>query len=127
MESLRDLKDMLNSQDVSSRRLRLQMNIRKTKIVHDKHVSPSPVTVNGAIIGVLQEYIYLGQIIQLGSHKFDRYLGTIIDRRIHLGLATYGKLFVRMLHLRFDNTAIMNGQGIKPVRPIRIDICSRER
>lgn len=118
---------MLNSQDVSSRRLGLQINIKKTKIVHDKHVFPNPVTVNGAIIRVLQEYIYLGQIIQLGSHKFDRYFGTKTDRRIHLVLATYGKLFVRMLHLRFDNTAIMNGQDIKPVRPIRNDIRSRER
>lgn len=40
----------------------LGMNIGKTKIVHNMHVSLSPVAVNGVTIEVVQEYIYLGQV-----------------------------------------------------------------
>ncbi|CAH0731533.1 unnamed protein product, partial [Brenthis ino] len=87
-ETLQDLEEMLNSLGDSSRRVGLGMNLDKTKIMSNCHVSPRPVIVNGAVLEVVQEYIYLGQTIQLGRHNFEKEA----NRRIRLDWAAFGKL-----------------------------------
>lgn len=52
------------------------------------HVTPRPVIVNDAALEVVQEYIYLGQSVQLGRHNFEKEAA----RRIRLGWAVFGKL-----------------------------------
>lgn len=56
--------------------------------MQNMQLSPSPVTVNGVIVNVVQEYINLVQTIQLGRNNFDREAA----RRIDLGWTAYEKL-----------------------------------
>lgn len=56
--------------------------------MHNRHVSLSPMTVNGAIVEVVREYIYLSQTIQLGRYNIYQEA----DRRICLVWAAFEKL-----------------------------------
>ena len=87
-ETLHDLEEMLNGLGDSSRRVGLGINFDKTKVMFNSHVSPRPVVVSGATLEVVQEYVYLGQTIQLGRHNFKKE----VQRRIRLGWAAFGKL-----------------------------------
>ena len=51
-ESLQELQVMPNSLSDSSRRVDLWMNMEKTKVMYNAHVTPRPVTVNGATLEV---------------------------------------------------------------------------
>ena len=60
----------------------------KTKIMFNDLVDPEPIAVNGVPLEVVQQYVYLGQILQLGKNNFEREA----NRRIQLGWAAFGKL-----------------------------------
>ncbi|CAH2087617.1 unnamed protein product [Euphydryas editha] len=64
------------------------MNLEKTKVMLNSHVIPSLITVEGITLEVVHEYVYLGQILQLGKNYFEREA----DRRIQLCWAAIGKL-----------------------------------
>ena len=87
-ETLHDLEEMLNGLGDSSRRVVLGMNFDKTKVMFNSNGPPRPVIVSGAILEVMQEYVYLGQTIQLGRHNFKKE----VQKRIHLGWAVFRKL-----------------------------------
>ncbi|MBF2463453.1 hypothetical protein ICI39_14060 [Listeria welshimeri] len=87
-ETLEELNQMLNDLNGSSRRVGLGMNLDKTKVMFNRNVMPRPVRVEGVLLEVVQDYIYLGQTIQLGRHNFEKEA----DRRIQLGWAAFGKL-----------------------------------
>ncbi|CAH2103907.1 unnamed protein product [Euphydryas editha] len=54
----------------------------------NSHIIPNPITVEGITLEGVREYVYPGQIIQLGKKNFERES----DRRIQLGWITFGKL-----------------------------------
>ncbi|CAH2103906.1 unnamed protein product [Euphydryas editha] len=64
------------------------MNLDKTKVMLNSHIIPNPITVEGITLEGVREYVYPGQIIQLGKKNFERES----DRRIQLGWITFGKL-----------------------------------
>ncbi|CAK1584698.1 unnamed protein product [Parnassius mnemosyne] len=79
---------MLNDLNSVSQRIGLKMNMDKTKIMFNVHVTPMPVVVGNTKLEVVDEYVYLGQIVRLGKSNFDRE----VNRRIQLGWAAFGKL-----------------------------------
>ncbi|CAG4968657.1 unnamed protein product [Parnassius apollo] len=79
---------MLNDLNSASQRIGLKMNMNKTKIMFNVHVTPMPVVVGSTMLEVVDEYVYLGQIVRLGKSNFDRE----VNRRIQLGWAAFGKL-----------------------------------
>ncbi|XP_072931484.1 uncharacterized protein [Epargyreus clarus] len=87
-DSLRDLSKMLGDLNSASQRVGLKMNMDKTKIMSNVHVTPVPVVVDGTPLEVVDEYNYLGQTIQMGKSNFERK----VTRRIQPGWAAFGKL-----------------------------------
>ncbi|CAK1600115.1 unnamed protein product [Parnassius mnemosyne] len=87
-ESLEDLSTMLNDLNSVYQRIGLKMNMDKTKIMFNVHVTPMPVAIRSTKLEVVNEYVYLGQIVLLGKSNFDRE----VNRRMQLGWAAFGKL-----------------------------------
>ncbi|KAI8420615.1 hypothetical protein MSG28_007859 [Choristoneura fumiferana] len=75
-ESLEELNTMLSDLSIVSQQVGLKMNMDKTKIM--SNVTPVPVIVGSDVLEVVDHYVYLGQVVQLG--------------RIQLGWAAFGKL-----------------------------------
>jgi hypothetical protein len=65
-ETLQDLQLMLHDLANSSVRIGLRMVLDKTKVMFNEHVLPEPITICGAVLKVVQKYVYLGQTLQLG-------------------------------------------------------------
>lgn len=59
----------------------------KTKVMSNIHVSLTPVLLGGTAL-VVDDYVYLGQTVQLGKSNFEKE----VNRRIQLGWAAFGKL-----------------------------------
>ncbi|XP_052737833.1 putative uncharacterized transposon-derived protein F52C9.6 isoform X1 [Bicyclus anynana] len=87
-QTLDDLSTMLNDLSSVSQQVGLKMNMGKTKIMCNAHVSLHPVIVENAALEIVDEYIYLGHMIQLGRSNFEKE----VNRRIQLGWAAFGKL-----------------------------------
>ncbi|XP_048487141.1 uncharacterized protein LOC125490834 [Plutella xylostella] len=87
-ETLEELGEMLTDLNDASKQVGLKMNMDKTKVMSNEHVSSSPVTVGGVTIEVVDQYPYLGQVIRLGKSNFDKE----VARRIQLGWVAFGKL-----------------------------------
>ena len=87
-ESLDDLNNMLNDLSRVSQQVGLKMNMSKTKIMCNAHVSLHPVIVENSALEIVDEYIYLGHMVQLGRSNFEKE----VNRRIQLGWAAFGKL-----------------------------------
>ena len=64
------------------------MNMEKTKIMCNAHVVPTPISVESSVLEVVDSYVYLGQVVQLGRSDFQKEA----NRRIQLGWAAFGKL-----------------------------------
>ena len=79
---------MLDGLDRVSQRVGLKMNMDKTKIMSNANVVPTPVSVGNSVLEVVDSYIYLGQVVQLGRSNFEKE----VSRRIQLGWAAFGKL-----------------------------------
>ncbi|KAJ0171013.1 hypothetical protein K1T71_013212 [Dendrolimus kikuchii] len=54
----------------------------------NEHVMARPVNIDGVRLEVVQEYVYLGQKIQVGRHNFEGEA----NKRIQLGWAAFSKL-----------------------------------
>lgn len=80
-----DLERMLYELDRESSKIGLKMNKTKTKIMSQDQVQ---IAVNGHILENVQEYIYLGQQIEIGKGNKE----IEIERRRRLGWAAFGKL-----------------------------------
>ena len=87
-ETLEDLNTMLEDLRNPSQQVGLKMNLDKTKIMSNAHVTPAPVNVGNVTLEVVDHYVYLGHTIQFGKSNFEKE----ISRRIQLGWAAYGKL-----------------------------------
>ncbi|XP_045452421.1 uncharacterized protein LOC123661502 [Melitaea cinxia] len=66
-ETLEDLSTMLEHLDSVSQRVGLKLNMDKTKIMSNVHVAPAPVRIGNTVLEVVDQYIYLEQLIQLVS------------------------------------------------------------
>ena len=56
----------------------LEINLAKTKVLRNKHITQRPVIVGGSVIEEVQSYIYLGQKTSLVEPD----MGNEINRRI---------------------------------------------
>ncbi|KAG6463957.1 uncharacterized protein LOC115452713 [Manduca sexta] len=117
-ETLEELSGMLNDLGGSSRRVGLGMNLDKTKVMFNKHVVPGPISVDGIPLEVVQDYVYLGQTIQLGRHNFEREA----DRRIRLGWAAFG----RFRRLYVDDSTMLEDENLRALRPTGDDVWCRD-
>jgi hypothetical protein len=70
-ETLQDLQLMLNDLADSSARIVLRMNLDKTKVMFNEHVLPEPIAICGAVLEVVQKYVYFGQTLHLGRNDFE--------------------------------------------------------
>jgi hypothetical protein len=70
-EMLQNLQLMLNDLADSSARIGLRMNLDQTKTMFNEHVIPEPIAIIGAVLEVVQKYVYLGQTLQLGRNNFE--------------------------------------------------------
>lgn len=64
VETLEGLAEMY-SLDEASGCVGLGMNLGKTKVMFNEHALSEPAYVNAVLLKVMQEYIYLGQTIQI--------------------------------------------------------------
>ena len=87
-KSMEELSMMLDGLDRVSQRVGLKMNMDKTKIMSNANVVPTPVSVGNSVLEVVDSYVYLGQVVQLGRSNFEKE----VNRRIQLGWAAFGKL-----------------------------------
>nr|XP_026485065.1 uncharacterized protein LOC113392732 [Vanessa tameamea] len=87
-ETMEDLNTMLDDLGKASERVGFKMNMDKTKIMSNIHVVPTPIKIGEFTLEVVDDYIYLGQTIQLGKSNFEKE----VNRRIQLGWAAFGKL-----------------------------------
>ncbi|CAK1587053.1 unnamed protein product [Parnassius mnemosyne] len=78
-ESLEDLSTMLNDLNSVSQRIGLKMNMDKTKIMFNVHVTPMPVVVGSTKLELVDEYVYLGQIV---THLFVRYTSKLENETV---------------------------------------------
>jgi hypothetical protein len=62
---------MLNDLADSSVSFGLRKNLDKTKVMFNEHILPEPIAIDGAVLEVIQKYVYLGQTLQLGRHNFE--------------------------------------------------------
>jgi hypothetical protein len=84
----------------------------KTKIMSNSHVVPTPVEVGNSTLEVVDQYIYLGQIVQLGKSNFQKE----VNRRIQLGWAAFGKLrSIFSAHLPVCLKTKVFNSGVLPV------------
>jgi hypothetical protein len=70
-ETLQDLQLMLNDLANFSVRIGLRMALDKTKVMFNEHVLPEPITICGAVLKVVQKYVYLGHTLQLGRNNLE--------------------------------------------------------
>ncbi|XP_063635113.1 uncharacterized protein LOC134805838 [Cydia splendana] len=87
-KSMEELSMMLDDLNRVSQRVGLKMNMDKTKLMSNANVVPIPVSVGNSVLEVVDSYIYLGQVVQLGRSNFEKE----VNRRIQLGWAAFGKL-----------------------------------
>ncbi|KAL0871711.1 hypothetical protein ABMA27_004222 [Loxostege sticticalis] len=71
-ETLEDLGTMLDGLSRASQQVGLKMNMDKTKIMSNVHVAPTPLKVGDSALEVVDEYVYLGQTVQLGKSNFEK-------------------------------------------------------
>ncbi|XP_064073992.1 uncharacterized protein LOC135193837 [Vanessa tameamea] len=87
-ESLEDLSKMLQDLNRISQQVGLKINMDKTKVMANCHVAPTSISLGNSILEVVDEYVYLGQTVQLGRSSFEKE----VTRRIQLDWAAFGKL-----------------------------------
>ncbi|CAH2103885.1 unnamed protein product [Euphydryas editha] len=116
-KSLQKLQGMLSSLNEASRHVGLGINLDKTKMMLNSHVIPSSITVECITLKVVREYVYLGQIIQLGKNSFEKEA----DRR-PVGLDSIWKATSYLLVVY---TSKPENQCLQPVPPACYDLRSR--
>ena len=62
---LEELEISLNGVSLASMQHDLKINMAKTKVLLNKHVTQRPLIVEGSVIEEVQSYIYLGQRVSL--------------------------------------------------------------
>lgn len=71
-----------------SQQVGLKMNMDKLKVMANSQVAPTSISIGNSILEVVENYVYLGQTVQLGRSNFEKE----VTRRIQLGWAAFGKL-----------------------------------
>ena len=81
-----ELQNMLTDLNRESKKVGLQMNQSKTKVMFNDKVTPKDIEIDGQKLEVVDEYIYLGKIIKLTKDPDCE-----IKRRITIGWKSFGK------------------------------------
>ena len=66
----------------------LKINMAKTKVLRNKHVTQRPVTVGGSVVEEVHSYIYRGQRVSL----LETDMANEINRRIQAGWNSFNEL-----------------------------------
>ena len=82
-----ELQEMIHDLAEESKKVGLNMNIKKTKVMMSNNSKNSKVTVLGKDLEVVEHYVYLGKKI-----TFNNDTGEEIKRRIQMGWAKFGSL-----------------------------------
>jgi hypothetical protein len=61
-ETPQGLQLMLKDLADSSTRIGLRMNLDKTKVMFNEHVLPEPIAICGAVLEVVQKYVYRANV-----------------------------------------------------------------
>jgi len=70
-----------------SSKIGLKMNLSKTKVIYNQHVAKRKIKVSGETIGLVDEYVYLGQLKTLKFRPQDIWnKGQFIQKIFHLEL-----------------------------------------
>ena len=85
-ESAIGLQQMLEELNRESLKVGLKMNKKKTKIMFNRHIQAEQIQIQNEALEVVDEYVYLGQLIQTNT-SFE----TEIKRRIKLGWSAFGR------------------------------------
>lgn len=87
-DNMEDIKKMTKDLREAAGTIGLKMNINKTKVMSNRE-DATPIEIEGEKkIEIVEEYIYLGQLISLSGDCQVKE----VERRIQLGWAAYGKL-----------------------------------
>ena len=87
LQDLEELEISLNELSVASMQHGLKINMAKTKVLRNKHVTQRPVIVERSEIEEVKSYIYLGQRVSL----LETDMGNEINRRIQAGWKSFNE------------------------------------
>ena len=85
-ESVYELQLLINELNTESLKVGLKMNKKKTKVMYNNQVQVEQIQVQDEVLEVVNEYIYLGQLVQTKT-SFE----AEIKRRIRLGWSAFGR------------------------------------
>ena len=60
--SAEELQTRMEELSNESSKIGLKMNLSKTKVMYNQHAAKKEVKINGETIGIVDEYVYLGQL-----------------------------------------------------------------
>ena len=75
-----EIEEMMNELNEESKKLGLKINFKKTKVMYNAHASKSKVYIGNQEIEMVDEYIYLGQLVSMQTDKSNE-----VKRRIAAG------------------------------------------
>lgn len=78
------------------------MNMDKTKVMSNVHVSPTLLLLGGLTLKVADDYVYQGQTVQLGKSNYEKK----VNQRIQDGWAAFGKLRIYIIYDNLPNAAL---------------------
>ena len=84
-QNLEELEISVYELSVASMQHGLKINMAKTKVLRNKHVTQRPVIVGGSVIEEVHSYIYLGQRVSL----LETDMANEISRRIQAGWKSF--------------------------------------
>ena len=82
-----ELEAILHDINETSKPVGLNMHLGKTKVVFNKQVTPSPVTLDGKVIEEVDGYVYPGRMLTKNGDILPE-----IKRRVMLGRVAFGKV-----------------------------------
>ena len=85
-DSGEDLQKMMEELNTESLKVGLKMNRKKTKVMFNQFIQPHRIKVEDEEIEAVEEYVYLGQLIESTSDHSKE-----IKRRIGMGWSAFGK------------------------------------
>ncbi len=84
--SWEDLEKMISDLHRESLKVGLKMNMKKTKILYNKHLTGRQIMIGSEALELVEEYTYLGQMVSANpAHEKE------IRRRIRMGWSAFGK------------------------------------
>ena len=85
--SAEELQTRMEELSNESSKIGLKMNLSKTKVMYNQHAAKKEVKINGETIGIVDEYVYLGQLKTSNAKLTDE-----INRRCKMAWSSFGRL-----------------------------------